>query len=159
MKKFYSQYDEDLPRTKSSPGCPIHQTYTGVYDDNGVIQLIPDKVINTYDEIQSHRDACDLNILIKRYMSGDTEALNKVQGVYGDFSYMPHDYASLLNRVSDGKQLFDSLTPNVKAEFGNSYEQFLVAMQRDDFWHRLSKFGDTSAPVSDPVKKDEVVEE
>lgn len=142
VKKFYCQYDEKLPRKKSNSGSPIHQTYTGVYDENGVIQLIPDKVVNTYDEIQSHRDSTDLNILLKRYMTGDTECLNQVQGVYGDFSAMPRSYSELLNKVSDGQKLFDSLTPNIKAEFGNSYEQFLVAMQHDDFWFRLSKFSD-----------------
>lgn len=105
-KRFYCQYDSDLPRPRSRPGERFHQTYVGCYDDNGVVQLIPDKVINVYDEIQSHRDSTDLRILLKRYLAGDTECINKVQGVYGDFAFMPRDYASLLNRVSDGRKLF-----------------------------------------------------
>lgn len=151
VKKFYCQYDEELPHVKSNPGSPIHQTYTGVYDENGVIQLIPDKVVNTYDEIQAHRNSTDLNILLRRYLSGDTECLNKVQGVYGDFSVMPRSYSELLNKISDGQKLFDSLAPKVKAEFGNSYEQFLVAMQHDDFWFRLSQVVDR--PFSGPAEQ------
>lgn len=148
MRKFKTQYDE-RKRIHAKPGSPIHQTYRGFYDDDGVLQLIPDQVINTYDEIQSHRDSCDLQLLLKRYIAGDTECINKVQGVYGDFAFMPKDYTSLLNRVSDGRKLFDSLTANVKAEFNNSYEQFLVSMERPDFWTRLSKY--TEDPVKPPV--------
>lgn len=136
---FRTQFSVDKSnRRRTCPGTDVHQTYVGAYDDDGKVILVPDKVVNTYDKIQSYRDSCDLNLLLKRYLAGDESCLQRVQGVYGDFATMPTDYASLLNRVSDGHRLFDSLSVEVKQAFGNSYEQFIVAMGKPDFWQRLN---------------------
>lgn len=155
---FRTQYSVDKSnRRRTCPGTDKHQTYIGAYDDDGKVMLVPDKVVNTYDKIQSYRDSCDLNLLLKRYLAGDESCLQRVQGVYGDFATMPTDYASLLNRVSDGQRLFDSMSVEVKQAFGNSYEQFMVAMQRPDFWQRLNAAvgADTPVPGSNP-KSEEV---
>jgi len=156
MVIFRSQYDDDLPRFKSQVGSRIHQTYVGAYDDDGVLQLIPDKVINIYDQIQSHRDSCDLAVLLRRYLNGDSEALNRVQGVYGDFSTVPSNYADVFNRVADGQRVFNGLNADVKSVFGNSYEQFLVAISRGDFWNRVSEAGILPESSNSIVEKSEV---
>lgn len=134
--QFKTQYDA-RERLFSNPGDPIHITYAGHYDDKGRVVLEESGRENIYDQIQSHAESCDIHVLMKRYMSGDVSALSQAQGQFIDVTDFPKTYADLLNFVNDMERSFMSLPADVRAEFGNSFSEYLAASGAPDFLDRL----------------------
>lgn len=137
-------------RILQNPGSPERILYQSKLQDDGTIALIPSGKEDLYASIQSHKDSCDIHVLLARYQNGDPEALSRVQGVYTDVIGMPKSYAELLNAVISGRQYFDSLPKEVKDRFDQSFEKFMVSM--DDMSSFLDKLGVTQQPdpQSDP---------
>lgn len=130
-------------------GSTEHILYTSKIDDDGVIQLVESGKENIYDMIQSHKDSCDIHVLLKRFEQGDPDALSRAQGAYGDFTNMPESYAQLLNSVIAGEQYFMSLPVEIRAKFGHSFEQFMVSMDKPDF---AEKMGFTAPAQESPAQ-------
>lgn len=122
-------FDTKLHERKYMPaGEAVEADYKEHFDENGVRSLVVDGQRNTYDEIQSHRDSVDINLIIKRYMNGDFTALDRANPVFMDISSMPSTFAEWLEAQARAKEYFYSLDPDVRAQFNNSYEQFLNGM-------------------------------
>lgn len=129
-------------------GLHDRQEYQPVYDRKGVWHLEPTKKSNAYMEIQAHADSCDLNIIMQRYLRGEVDVLQQVQGYYGDVSNIPSNYAEILNETIRGESLFRSLAPDIRAKFGNSAEQFISALGDGSAWDILGvKDGDVKPDV------------
>ncbi|ALS03491.1 VP3 [Gokushovirus WZ-2015a] len=95
--------------------------------------------LDSYAEIQSHKDSVDIHVLLSRYQNGDVHALQRVQGVFGDFTQLPKTYADALNLVNDGKQLFDGLPVDVRAKFGHDFARFVASIGTPEF---MAVFGE-----------------
>lgn len=108
-------------------GEQVEDNYKVHYDENGVRMLVKDGKKNTFDEIQSHRESCDLDIIIKKYMMGDFSVLNRQDPLYLDTTEFPKSYAEAFEKNEAAKRYFYSLDPEVREQFNNSVEQFLVA--------------------------------
>lgn len=147
---FESQFAKH-DRISKNVGDGMRDLYTSRIDDDGNVELIKSGQEDLYAAIQSHKDSCDIHILLARYANGDEMALSKVQGVYGDFTQMPKTYAELLNTVIAGENLFNSLPKEVREKFDHSLEKFMIAM--DDMPSFLQKIGGDPAPV-DPAPVD-----
>lgn len=106
-------------------GEKVENDYKEHFDENSVRALVVDGQRNTYDEIQSHRDSVDINLLVKRYMNGDFTALDRSKPVFMDLSLMPQTLAAWKEVEANGKRYFYSLDPDTRALFNNSYEQFV----------------------------------
>ena len=136
-------------RTSKPPansGSPIHALLSPVIDDKGVMLLKETGTESLYDYIQSHRDSVDIHKILQRFEEGDTSALSKVQGQFGDFSDYPRSYAELLNKVLEGEQTFNQLPLDVREQFGFSYERWLASAGSDSW---LSAMG--MAPTHDVI--------
>lgn len=144
---------EPSKRVSKVVGDGMRKLYTSHIADDGTVELMESGQEDLYASIQSHKDSCDIHILLARYANGDEMALSKVQGVYGDFTQMPKTYAELLNTVIAGENLFNSLPKEVREKFDHSLEKFMIAM--DDMPSFLSKIGVEKIDVQDPepVKK------
>lgn len=136
MRKFCTQFDEH-PRYQCCTGSRIKKLYAPRFDENGVMDLVEKGEENLYEYIQSHKDSVDINTLLRRYAQGDPDALSRVQAAYGDFTGLPSTYADLLNAVNDGKQYFESLPVDVRAQFNHSFSEFMASMDGPDFWRKL----------------------
>lgn len=134
--QFKTQYDA-RERLFSNPGDPIHITYAGHYDEKGRVVLEESGRENIYDQIQSYAESCDIHVLMKRYMNGDVSALSQAQGQFLDVTDFPKTYADMLNFVNDMERSFMSLPADVRAEFGNSFSEYLAASGAPDFLERL----------------------
>lgn len=146
MTEWRTQYNA-LP-IHTNPGQRLKLMRTSYYDDVGRIAL---KVIATedlYDYIQSHRDSVDIHVLMARFRAGDTDALTRVQGFYGDITDSPTTYAGMLNSVLAGQHAFERLPVEVKERFHNSFSEWLAAMDSSDFAERM---GYTSEEFSQRV--------
>lgn len=160
--RFRTQF-ESHDRVLANPGTSEHILYAPQIDENGHLELVETGREDLYDYIQSHKDSCDIHQIMRRFEAGDTEALMKRQGNYGDFTAMPKTYAEMLNAVIAGEQKFMELPVETRARFGHSFQQWLVSMDKpEEFAEKMGwNVGSAVAPAPDaqidPVK--EVVQE
>lgn len=152
MRRFPTQFDEH-PRYQCCSGSRIKKLYAPRFDENGVMDLVEKGEEDLYGYIQSHRDSVDIHILLKRYAQGDVDALSRVQAAYGDFTGFPTTYAGMLNAINDGKQYFEGLPVDVRAQFNHNFAEFMAAMDGPDFWRKLGVVKD-EAPAPEPVKEE-----
>lgn len=146
MKKWRTQY-ENNGRIRSEHGERNHKLYGAVFDEQGRVHLEEKGTESIYDYIQSFADSVDIHVILKRFANGETDVLSKVQGFYGDFGDLPTDYASMLNAVNSGKDMFNSLPVEIRAKFGHSFDQFMTALCDGSIVEIL-------APPSDPSPSD-----
>lgn len=149
--KFETHYDRLMSRKRFNTECGTcdKADYEPVYDRAGVWHLEEKKTrIQTYMEIQSHADECDINLIMARYRNGETDVLSQVQGVYGDFTNVPTNYADILNDTLKMEQLFMSLAPEVREKFNNSVEQFGTALGTDEWQKSMKEYYDKAAAAA-----------
>lgn len=147
--KFMQQF-QPHERVIQTAGSGVRQLYTSELQDNGEIALIPSGVDDLYASIQSHKDSCDIHVLLARYQNGDVEALSQRQGVYGDFTEMPKTYMELLNTVIAGRSYFDSLPVETREKFDHSFEKFMMSMDNMEQFAKIMGF-DAPAPDLNPA--------
>lgn len=140
---FPTQY-HGHDRFYTDPGTRIHPLYAPQYDESGHFDLVQTGEVNVYDEIQSHADSVDINILLKRYAEGDPEALSRAQAAFMDVSGVPDSYAEVLNRLIDAENAFMQLPLDERAKYDHSFEVWLSAVERQ-IMH----------PVSEPESESE----
>lgn len=126
------------PRFFCNPGSRFKLLYRARRQENGIIELEYAGDYDFYEEIQSHRESCELTSILRRFANGETDVLSRVQGMYGDFTSFPKSYAELLNRLIEGKAMFEALPLEERQRFGN------------DFGLWLQSFDDVSRETSDP---------
>lgn len=130
---FPTQYDT-RDRIFAAPGDRMKDVYSAQVSHEGTIELYKTGQENLYDYIQSFAESCDINTIIKRFASGDTDVLSKKQGIYDDLTEYPKTYAELLNTVIAGEQAFMELPLETRAKFNHDYRQWLVAMDDMPSW-------------------------
>lgn len=136
-------------------GSRFVDIYHPVIDkETGHIELELDKnqTKDLYAEIQSHKDSVDLHKIIERYRAGDVNALQRVQGMYGDLSIVPRnifEFKELEERISSG---FDSLPVDVKQKFDNSFLQFAMHAGTKEWFEKLG-FTEQQVKGPEPVKE------
>lgn len=135
---FLTQFDA-RDRTISNVGDRIKQLYEARVDNNGTIDLVEAGRENLYDYIQSFKESCDINTIVKRFASGDTDVLARRQATYGDFTQLPGTYAELLNTVIQGENYFNSLPLETRAKFNHSFREWMASM--DNMQEFVEKMG------------------
>lgn len=153
VKSKFMQQFQPHDRVLQTPGSGDRQLYTSELQDNGEIALIPSGVEDLYASIQSHKDSCDIHVLLARYQNGDIEALSQRQGVYGDFTEMPKTYMELLNTVISGRSYFDSLPVETREKFDHSFEKFMMSMDNMEQFAKLMGFDDSKSAPDVPSEK------
>lgn len=144
---FPTQYHK-LGRFYTEPGTQIHTLYSPRFDDTGHYDLVESGTINIYDEIQSHADSVDINILLKRYAEGDVEALSRRQAAFMDVTDMPSTYAEVLNTLIDAENVFMSLPVEERAKYDHSFQVWLSSL---DFSQPSSEPASSSEPAPEPA--------
>lgn len=109
----------------SEVGSRVKVKYSSKYDENGNIVLVEVGTEDVYDYIQSFAASVDINNIMQRFNGGDSSALLKVQGVYGDFSDVPDNWSDVLNVLNEGRMNFDRAPKEFKEQFGNDFSRFV----------------------------------
>lgn len=143
MPTFKTQF-EPHDRVAAVLGDPDKILYSAKFDEKGVMDLVETGRENLYEYIQSHKESCDIHVILERFARGDVGALERVQGVYGDFSNVPKSYADMLNLVHSAEDAFSRLPVDERAKYGHSFERWLVEFS--------PAIDSTQAPVA-PVDK------
>lgn len=125
MPKFYTKYD--LPPSKYRGDC-------GDFDA-------------TLTQ-QHFKDDCDINTIIARYQVTGllTDPNVQAQGVnrtplFGDFSELPHDYASAQNFIMEANEQFMNLPSTVRAHFHDDPGDLLRAFDDSSRHQELVDLG------------------
>ena len=136
MMKFRTMYD-DFERVPSCPGNAEEIEYAPVIGDDGILSLEPVGTIDLRAQIDSHRESCDLNVILARYQNGDVSALCAKQGTYFDAIGMPCTYAEMLNTINTAETEFLKLPLDVRERFDNSFQRWLSLMDNPVEFNRL----------------------
>lgn len=110
------------------------QHYKMKFDESdGHRYLIPDGKRNMYDEIQSYADSVDLNVIFTKFRNGDTSVLQKLDGLYGDFSTIPTSLVDLKNRVMDAENVFNQLPLDLREKFDFDASKFYSMFGSEEY--------------------------
>lgn len=159
--KFRTAYDP-VSSVPSNPGDRFHVTHKLIVDQDGTYDLKISGKVDTYSEIQSWRESCDIKVLLQRYANGDTAALNRKQPLFGDFSTMPKTLAEYQQMQLNVEQAFDSLPAEQRSRFGNSSSRFVASFGSPEFFEALGvkqPSASVETPVETPVVKEEMSNE
>lgn len=149
MTMFRTQFDAH-DRVPANAGTREHILYMAQFDDLGNHTLVESGKEDLYAYIQSHKESCDIHVIMERFARGDVQALQRRQAMFGDFTDFPTTYAGMLNAIEAGEQHFMSLPLEVRQKFDNSFQKWLAAM--DDMPSFLQKMS------VEPVKAESVLE-
>lgn len=90
---------------------------------------------------QSHKDACDINNIVRQYqMTGIIEHIQKQTPIYTD---LPDtiDFQSSMNLVLEAEQAFATLPSKVRDHYANDPARFLAALGDPKEADRLREWG------------------
>lgn len=137
--EFVKPYDKAV-RSVCPSGEKIVDTYSLVIDKKtGIEELKATGKTNIYDYIQKSLPETLIYNIIERYNSGDINALNKIQGFYGDVTTMPKNLAEAQQILIDAQKTFMELPLETRAKYNHSVNQFLSAVEKEAQEYALKK--------------------
>lgn len=120
-------------RVGTAAGSATKPGFKMKLDANGRRYLAEDGKIDTYQQIQSHKDSCDIEYIMTRFANGDTSVLSKTQGLYGDFTNVPTSINELQQRVMDAEKLFYQLPVETREKFEHNPSMFYSMIGSESF--------------------------
>lgn len=120
---FRSQFDSHERRHAPS-GSRFRETKQLVIDPDGNRRLEVTGTEDVYERIQSFKDECTIENIVRRALNGDPNALSKAQGVYCDTTLLPNDLISAHEAVSRAEAIYKALPAAKRQELG-SFRDFI----------------------------------
>ena len=128
-------------------GSGIVNTYMLNIDDDGCQCLVCTGQTDLYAQIQSHRESCDLDMLLRNI---DPNSLNNMVSSFSvddlvnsgivDYAGMPTTLGGMFNLVQKGENLFNGLPEEVRKEFNYSVKNFVSKFGSPEFNDVMSKY-------------------
>lgn len=120
---FYTPFDR--PARRFSPvGSRTKINYQLDIDPDGRKILVETGVTDVYEKIQSYKNDCLVENIVRRYLAGDTMALSKSQGVYCDTALIPKDLISAHEAVRQAESIYKHLPADVRGRY-SSFKEFV----------------------------------
>lgn len=129
--KFRTQFTVIGEHHYAPVGTKTEMRHRASIDLNGRRELIKDKEVAIYDLIQSHREECEIENIIRRAVEGDYNALNAVNGVFQDITNCPSSIAEAQQYIINAKNEFDKLPKEIKAKFEYNPEVYIAELNND----------------------------
>lgn len=128
-----SVYCPIAERVRSAVGSVEKPAFKMEIDKDGRRSLKRTGLINTYEQIQSHKDSVDIQYIMERFANGDASVLSKAQGIYGDMTNVPTSIVELQQRVMDAERLFYTLPVETREKFEHNPSMFYASIGSDSF--------------------------
>lgn len=151
FRTFYSQQR----RVLAPVGSRIKIKYVAEMTENGSYHLVEAGQEDLYEYIQSFRDSCDINVLIARFASGETDVFSKAQGFFADVSNLPDNMHEIFNIVNQGRDVFSKLPVEVKEQYNNSFEDWLLNFDFNAAMEEMKPEPDAGITDPEPGKDEE----
>lgn len=74
---------------------------------------------------QHHKDACDVNFIMRQYQERGVLPEMRSGGTFGDFTASPADFREACELVRTARERFDSLPSTVRERFNNDPAELL----------------------------------
>ena len=131
---------------------PVYQLRVATGDEEnsrkGEWILVEIDKVNAYELIQSHRDAVDLQTILKKYQqTGDESLLNQVQKVFADVTNAPKNLADAYALIQNGIEQFKNLPLDVRKEYNNNPSEWFEAVSNGEFFIKFAPKPDGQADV------------
>jgi len=92
---------------------------------------------------QTHKDDCDINIIVKRYKStgilGNPNNQTR-QPMYGDFTNV-EEYQTIQNKLVQAQADFDTLSSDIRAKFNNNPAELVEYLSDASNLHEAQELG------------------
>lgn len=154
---FRTPISDPIKKVQAS-GKKLEDVYAMKLDENGVEHYYVQGKRNVYEQIQAFADEGDIEkILEKATLTGNINILGQVKAEYMDLTEMPTNLIDAKNRLIQAEQQFYNLPVNVRAEFNNSFNEYLAEVGTEK-WIKAMGYGsepNKEEPESDPVQKGE----
>lgn len=140
---FRTQFNRpEKDRYFTNAGERIEMRHSPHMDSNGRRFLSKDKPVAIYDLIQSHKEECEIENIIRRAVEGDYNALNCKEGVFMDITNCPSSIAEAQQYIINAKEEFEKLPKEIKQKFEFNPEMYIAEMSGNtEGW--LDKMGYT----------------
>lgn len=115
---------DKFPRRYVNPGSSTKIKHKLVIDPDGNRYLEESGVEDTYERIQSFKDGCTIENIVRRALNGDPNALSKAQGVYMDTTLLPDNLITAHEAVKRAEAIYKALPASKRQEFG-SFREFI----------------------------------
>lgn len=129
--KFITQFTAIGEHFHAPTGDKIELRHNPVMHENGRRELVKNKKVAIYDLIQSHKEECEIENIIRRAVEGDYSILQKRHGQFMDITGMPSSIAEAQQFIMDMKNEFELLPKEVKAKFEYNPELYVAEMGMD----------------------------
>lgn len=111
-----------LPPEPSILGSGLKELYIPFFNDDGHLEIKESGIFDRQEQIDDNAASCDISVLIARFEAGDVTALNRRQGMFGDFTSAPDSYRQALEIIHSYNSAFDGLSPDQREGSKNSFE-------------------------------------
>ena len=149
--KIHRPYGDKPPRRCSCCGNRMEPHYVERYDETGHPYLVKDGETDTYAIIQSHKEECDINLMLQRYAAGDTSMMRQ-DARYIDTSNLPTTIHEYFNLMTAQRDKFDALPVAIKQKFGNSFEVWASTSGTGEWLEKMGIQGPAPEPEKEEVK-------
>lgn len=150
--KIHRPYEDKPPRRCSCAGNRMEPHYVERYDETGHPYLVKDGETDTYAIIQSHKEECDINLMLQRYAAGDTSMMRQ-DARYIDTSNLPTTIHEYFNLMTAQREKFDALPVAIKQKFGNSFEVWASTSGTSEWLEKMGIQGPAPEPKKEEVSK------
>lgn len=134
MSKYLIHEDVKKPhRYVAPPGGKIELRHRPVMHEDGRRELVRDKKVPIFDQIQSYKEECEIENIIRRAVEGDYNALNQAKGNYMDITECPQSLAQAQQMIIELKQKFDELPKEIKAKFDYNAEIYVAEFGSEEW--------------------------
>lgn len=117
----------EAERRFAAGGSGLRQTYVATYDSNHNREFHKDKKIDQYARIQSYKEQCLIENIVKRCLGGDLSVLSQTRGMYGDITGLPSDPRAVYDVMNRAKEVYEKIPQEEKLrDFGGTFEGFLA---------------------------------
>lgn len=126
--KFKTGFTVREIRFKCPTGEKTEMRHNPIIKKDGRRELVRDREVDIYNLIQSHREECEIENIIRRAVEGDYNALNAINGTYADITNCPSSIAEAQQYIINAKAEFDKLPKDIKAKFEYNPEIYVAEM-------------------------------
>ena len=125
---FKTQFEDKYEHFYCPEGEMVEMRHRPSIDKDGRRKLIKDRAVDVYALIQSHKEECEIENIIRRAVEGDYNALNAVNGTFADITNCPSSIAEAQQYIINAKEEFEKLPKDIKAKFEYNPEIYIAEM-------------------------------
>lgn len=127
MKKmFRSKYPLDVRQNFSEPGSKLRYSEGWTIEDGSYVWT--SKGVKDIDqEINSHRESCDLKLILERFKQLDESQLNAMNAMYVDTIDLPKNYKDMYTASHKMKEIFEAMPLEIRSHYNHDLGAFTTA--------------------------------